>query len=182
LEWVEAAVFDDSGARLGPQSVGRLGVKASSVTTGYWNDSALTYRSQVDGFWLTGDLAYFDDAGFFYHVDRIPDAIRTEVGALYSLQTEELLMKHFPEILDCSVVGAPSGRGQHAGIACVRWRAGRERSDSVALRDFNAVLRREGLVELAACASATTVDIPLGSTGKVLKRQLREHFHRYFTA
>jgi acyl-coenzyme A synthetase/AMP-(fatty) acid ligase len=182
LEWVEAAVFGDDGRKLGTHSVGRLGVKAPSVTTGYWNDSALTFRTQIDGFWLTGDLAYRDEAGRFYHVDRVPDAIRTAAGPLYSLQTEELLMKHFPDILDCSVVGAPDGAGASAALACVRWRSGGERHPEAALAAFNAVLREQGLVELAAVESADDADIPLGSTGKVLKRELRELYKGYFTA
>jgi len=104
FEWAEVEVFDQHGQPTAPYQVGQLGVKAPSVTAGYWNDSVATERSRLNGYWLTGDLVYRNEAGLFYHVDRTPDKILTAGKDVYCLQTEELIMKHFEEFFDCNVV------------------------------------------------------------------------------
>ncbi len=73
----------------------------------------LTWRSQVRGYWLTGDLGYQDDAGRFYHLDRITDAIETNNGTFYSVLAEELLMRTCPEVSDCTIVGLPNDLFQY---------------------------------------------------------------------
>ena len=71
LDWVDATIINKNDQIAGVGEVGRLAVKAPSVTTGYWNDGVLTAKSRVRGYFLTGDLAYRDRDGYFYHVDRI---------------------------------------------------------------------------------------------------------------
>jgi acyl-coenzyme A synthetase/AMP-(fatty) acid ligase len=82
LEFVDAQVLGESGERLPANTVGRLGVRSPTLTAGYWNDSVLTFRSRLGGYWLTGDLVYKDDDGRFFHVDRTTDAIRTKDGTI----------------------------------------------------------------------------------------------------
>jgi acyl-coenzyme A synthetase/AMP-(fatty) acid ligase len=183
LEWASAAVLGEHGEILPPRVVGRLGVRAPSVTLGYWNDSLLTHQSQLAGYWLTGDLAYTDEEGRIYHVDRVPDVIRTSEGPLYTLASEELLLKHFAEFADCSIVGAPKGDGSFGGIVLVRLRAEQttERtSERALLGSINQVLDAKGWPRVAAALVVDAAEIPLGTTGKVLKRQLRERFAGLF--
>ncbi len=172
-DWVDAQVFGEGGERLGAGTVGRLGVRGPSVTSGYWNDSLLTYRTQLDGYWLTGDLVYKDEENRFYHVDRVPDLVTTAEGPLYSLETEELLMRHVPEIADCSVFDA--GGKAHA---LVRLRPEGARFTEAGLRArFNTVLSELKRPLLAQVDVVGTSKIPLGATGKVLKRELRDAYH-----
>ncbi len=180
LDWVDAAVLDDNGEALPPYRVGKLGVKSPTITPGYWNDSALTAKSQLGGYFLTGDLFYADEKGRFFHVDRIPDVIRTKDGVVYSLETEELLMKEFPAISDCTVVSAAVENGVGTALALVRLKKGESAATDKLLADFNQKLRSEGKNPLGAVVFADSPDIPLGPTGKVLKRELREHFREFF--
>lgn len=173
LEWVDATVLSDDGEKLAPYQVGRLGVKSPSITPGYWNDSLLTIRSTLDGYFLTGDLAYVDSKGRFFHVDRVPDKIATSSGVVYSLETEELLLKHFEILSDVTVVAGVSGTGEANAIAAVRLRRGKTANEKSLLEAFNAKLKelgKNGLVEVRLVALD---QIPLGPTGKVLKRELR---------
>jgi len=178
LEWVDAMVLGENGEKLPPYQVGRLGVKAPSITPGYWNDSLLTARSQLSGYFLTGDLFYRDELGKFYHVDRVPDRIQTEAGTVYSLETEEILLKNFKEIIDCTVVAATSTDQSRIAAAVVRLKKGSEREDDVLLTRFNEKLKEAGKNTLGLVRNVHLKDIPLGSTGKVLKRELREQLQR----
>ena len=174
VEWASATVLGDNGEELSPGCVGRLGVKAPSVTSGYWNDSLLTFRALVDGFWLTGDLAYRDEKGRYFHVDRVPDVIRTAAGPVYGLATEELLLKSLGAIADCTVFGVPRGDGYDAPVALVRARTAAWRDDAALLNAVNAVLDAKGWERMAAARLVGPEEIPLGTTGKVLKRVLRD--------
>jgi 3-aminoavenalumate diazotase len=170
--WVEATVLDPDGNELGPDQVGLLGVRAPSVTEGYWNDSANTYRSRLRGFWLTGDLAFRDERGAFYHVDRSVDSITTTDGPLYSLQTEELLLKRLRDIDDCVVIGIPDGDGHEAPVCLARSKT----AAADLLARANEVQGELGRPRLRALRVVDADDIPVGVTGKVLKAQLRRRY------
>ena len=176
LEWVDAQILSDDGRKLGSHQVGRLGVKAPSVTSGYWNNSLLTYRSRRAGYFLTGDLAYKDDEGRFFHVDRVPDVIKTSEGLIYGLKTEEFLMSKFPAIADCTVYGHRVGGGRQIPTINVRIRKESNlfgEPENLLLERFNQALDSAGLPELESLRLVARRDIPLGTTGKVLKRELR---------
>lgn len=173
LDWVEASVFSDEDKSLGPGKVGRLAVKAPSVTSGYWNDTALTMRSKIQGYFLTGDLAYYDEEGYFYHVDRIPDVIHTSRGPVYSLQTEEYLMSQFPFIIDCSVVKSHSRDNSEQAEVYLRCQNSDRYHGEELLKTFNTYLISCKLNPISKVTLVETSRIPLGTTGKVLKRQLR---------
>ena len=175
LEWVDAQILSESGEKLGPRQVGRLGVKAPSVTSGYWNNSVLTYRSRLSGYFLTGDLAYKDEDNRFFHVDRVPDAIQTARGPVYGLQLEEFLNSRFGDVIaDCSVFGTKAdGEEFSTAVALVRVRPARTAGSAELLTQFNLSLATEGLPQLTEVRLTAQPDIPLGTTGKVLKRILR---------
>jgi len=175
LEWVDAAVLSINGEKLKPYEVGRLGVKAPSVTSGYWNDSQLTYKSRLSGYFLTGDLAYFDNEGKFFHVDRIPDAINTADGVVYSLFSEELIMSQEEAISDCSVVAVPvNGTKLSSALALVTVRQGQTLDRDSLLKRCNTLLAEKGFNPLGGITVVQSKNVPLGTTGKVLKRELRE--------
>jgi len=175
FQWVDLEIFDHDGEPAAVGTVGRLGVRAPSVTVGYWNDSVATEKSRWNGYWLTGDLVYRDAAGFYYHVDRTADKILTHDRTLYSVQVEELVMKRFSEVFDCTAVGDYSSDGGisialaiepvHADIELAPL------ADAIA-RFFTAA----GLPSLGRIMMMEQ-DWNVGVTGKKLKRVIREHIN-----
>jgi acyl-coenzyme A synthetase/AMP-(fatty) acid ligase len=175
LEGVQAAVLDEVGAVVPDGTVGLLAVRTASRTPGYWNDPRLTASFELDGWWLTGDVARRDAEGRFYHLDRTVDVIDTATGPVYSLPLEEVLIADCDDlVLDCSVVGVPAEDGLRP-IAVVLLQAGTGDVTADAVLDrANQELANAGREQLAAVVIARTPDdLPLGPTGKVLKRELR---------
>ena len=171
--WVSARVFDDDGHLCPPGVVGRLGIKSPSVTVGYWNDSALTARSRIDGFFLTGDLVYRDETGRFFHVDRVTDAMKTPSGVCYSLLTEEYLLTLDDRVVDCVVVRGPAKDDGAVMPVAVAW--GVDMTGPAAaelLRTFNEGLGGRGMARLGGLYIVHPDFIPRGVTGKVLKGKL----------
>lgn len=171
----QAAVVDEDGNEVPDGTVGLLGVKTPSRTPGYWNNARMTSSFELNGFWLTGDVARRDANGRFYHLDRTVDVIDTAGGPVYSLPIEEVLLADCDEVVqDCSVVGVPNGAGL-VPVAVVRLQADAASwTREAVLGRANKELAAAGLAQLAAVRIASEpADFPLGPTGKVLKRELR---------
>ncbi|MGE5827588.1 MAG: class I adenylate-forming enzyme family protein [Micromonosporaceae bacterium] len=181
---IRAAVLDDDGNEVPDGTVGMLAVITPSRTPGYWRNPRLTASFELNGFWLTGDVARRDAEGNYYHLDRTVDVIDTAAGPVYSLPIEEILLADCADVIrDCSVVGVPGrpGEGQRP-IAIVQLQADATQwSAEAILERANKELATAGLAPLAhvdiACEPA---DFPLGPTGKVLKRELRTKFAKLF--
>ncbi|MFG2041126.1 class I adenylate-forming enzyme family protein [Dactylosporangium sp. NPDC048998] len=177
LEVVEhATILDEDGDELPDGTVGLLAVKTPSRTPGYWHNPRLTASFELNGYWLTGDVAYRDAEGDFYHLDRTVDVIDTLGGPVYSLPIEEVLLADCADVVrDCSVVGVPAPEGGQRPIAVVQLQADAEGwGEDAILEKANKELAGAGLASLAAVRVArVAADFPLGPTGKVLKRELR---------
>lgn len=171
----EFAVLRPDGSKAAVGEFGLIGVKGPTVTMGYWSDSDLTCRSKLAGYWLSGDVGYQDHEGTYFQVDRAVDVIGTDSATGYSVLMEELLLAEVPDILDCAVVA-----GRHFGrtvpVAVIISSATNVDLKST-LKQANAALRTAGYPELALLEVARNPgDLPVGVTGKVLKRQLRDRY------
>ncbi len=66
-----------------------------------------TFRTRLNGYYLTGDLLYRDAEGYYYHVDRASDAIDLGGGDwLYTALSEERILSRCADVRDCSVIAA----------------------------------------------------------------------------
>ena len=65
----------EEGKLLPPGEIGEIAVKGPQVMKGYWNRPEETEMTFADGWFLTGDLGYMDENGYFYVVDRKKDMI-----------------------------------------------------------------------------------------------------------
>lgn len=181
MRFAQAAVVSEDGDVLPPGKVGRLGVRSKSLTPGFWNDNVRWHQQWLGGYFLTGDLVYRDGGNNFYHLDRTTDAIRTNEGFVYSAYTEELLLSEYAEIRDCTVVGlADEGvefGWEDEGVAKTYMLLNLVEG-AITPEDptawVNAAMAKHGLPEVAGAVVVAEEAIPVGITGKVLKRILRE--------
>ena len=171
-EFAEAAVLTQTGEELPPGKPGLLGFRSPTVSPGYWNDSVNTYRFRLNGWFLTGDLAYRDDTGHYFHLDRIPDAVAGFDGPqLFTSLSEERILAALPEVLDCTVIIAQDN-GEYVADVLLELT-----SDAEDLDRTDAVKAAVG-TEVAAIIRKVTVvgadEVPVTVTGKVRKVALRE--------
>jgi acyl-coenzyme A synthetase/AMP-(fatty) acid ligase len=176
FEWVGVQIFGEDGRPVGVNEVGRLGVKSASVTSGYWQDAATTRKTLLDGYWLTGDLVFRDESGLYYHVDRTPDRTLIANRALYSCQLEELVLKHLPEVFDCTIV-CVSDPG-HEPVLAVAVEPVDSSCDPATLRErIQTLLAGKGM-RLPVRVELIAQGWNEGLTGKKLKRVIRDSFNR----
>lgn len=64
------------GKALGPNQEGELLVKGPQVMKGYYKRPEETEKSFMDGWFKTGDIAYYNDDGFFFITERLKELIK----------------------------------------------------------------------------------------------------------
>lgn len=97
----------DTGKSLGPNQAGEVCFKGPLVVPGYYkNYTATKEMFDEEGWLLTGDIAYYDDDGYVYIVDRLKELIKCNAFQVTPAELEALLLKH-PQIKDAAVIGIP---------------------------------------------------------------------------
>lgn len=104
----EIKVVDlETGKALGPNKKGELWVKSKIMTKGYYKNPQATKDTIDSEGWLhTGDLAYYDENGEFYIVDRIKEILKYRGYHVSPAEIENLLQTH-PNVVEAAVVGIP---------------------------------------------------------------------------
>ena len=166
-------VDTETGRQVPDGEVGMVAMKSPTLALGYWNDSASTFRTRLNGYYLTGDLMYRDEDGYFYHMDRVSDAVDLGGGWLYTALSEERILSSCADVRDCTVLAARGDDGKLIIEVLLLLTA-----DADADRD------RDGEIGTALGAAAgalprTIVTIPddeivMGPTGKVRKFLMRQ--------
>jgi acyl-CoA synthetase (AMP-forming)/AMP-acid ligase II len=119
----------------------------------------------------TGDVGRFDEDGFLILVDRRKDMIISGGFNVYPSDLEAVLLQH-PTVLEAAVVGAPSSEWGETPVAFVVAKSGHS-VDAAALRLW--VDARVGKTQRVS-AVYPVADLPRSPIGKVLKRELRDHW------
>jgi long-chain acyl-CoA synthetase len=163
----------EDGSRVMPAGeVGELVVSAPQQMTEYWNNPLETreaLRRAADGVvWLhTGDLAYQDEDGYVFLVDRKKDLIKTSGFQVWPREIEEVLTAH-PAVLEVGVAGIPEPIKGEVAKAWVVLKPG-QRATEDELRAYC----RERLTPYKVPAQiAFRTDLPKTMVGKILRRAL----------
>ncbi|MGW5731481.1 MULTISPECIES: long-chain-fatty-acid--CoA ligase [Streptomyces] len=170
---VEAAVADpeteDRIVLLAAGEVGEVVLRGHNVFAGYLDDPAATAAAVVDGWFRTGDLGVHDADGYLSIVDRKKDLIIRGGFNVYPREVEEILARH-PSVAQVSVLGLPDeARGEEICAAVVL------RPGAAATPEEIVAWAREHLGKHKYPRVVRLLDeLPLGPSGKILKRELKE--------
>jgi acyl-CoA synthetase (AMP-forming)/AMP-acid ligase II len=113
----EAKCVDAEGNALAANQIGELVVRGAPVIRGYLNRPEATAETIVDGWLHTGDVAYIDEDGFIYLVDRAKDMVLRGGENVYCAEVENALFHH-DAVAECVVFAVPDERlGEEVGAA-----------------------------------------------------------------
>lgn len=172
LPWpdTDAKIIDPgSGEELPQGQVGELAVKGPQVMLGYWNRPEETAATLKDGWLLTGDMAYMDEQGYFYIVDRKKDMIIAGGYNIYPREVEEVLFEH-PAIQEAAVVGVPDPyRGETVKAFIVK-----KKDQEITAEELNQFCRKRLAAYKVPRLYEFRDDLPKTMVGKVLRRHLQE--------
>jgi long-chain acyl-CoA synthetase len=165
---LEMRIVGDNGALQPSGQRGELQIRGTSIFRGYWNRPDAN-ADTFDGDWLkTGDVAYIDDEGFVFIVDRIKDMV-IRGGENIGCGAVEAAMVEHPDIVEAAVYAIPDERlGEEVGatIYC---------SGAVSLTELDGFLaERLARFEIPRYIHVSVDALPRTASGKILKRELRE--------
>ncbi|WP_410658224.1 long-chain-fatty-acid--CoA ligase [Amycolatopsis sp. lyj-112] len=154
--------------------VGEIVVRGHNVMAGYLNRPEATAAAIVDGWFRTGDLGSKDADGYLSLVDRKKDMILRGGYNVYPREVEEVLARH-PAIAQVAVVGVPDDRYGEEVCAVVIAR----QAPGVDLEAELIAWSKEHVAAYKYPRRVEFVDaLPLGPSGKVLKRELAARLAR----
>lgn len=165
--------IQDEGRELPLGQVGEVLVRCASTMLGYWKNPQATAEVLQDGWVHTGDIGYIDHDGFVFIVDRKKDMIISGGENIYSSEVESCLSRH-PSVASCVVIGIPHQLWGESVHAIVVLHEGMDTSSEAILQHC--------LESLTGYKCPRSIEfrtaLPLSSTGKILKTELREPYWR----
>lgn len=158
----------------GPTAVGELWCRGPNVMKGYWRNPKATAQTLTPDGWLkTGDVAYVDENGMFFIVDRIKELIKVKGNQVAPAELEALLLEH-PGIADAAVIGMPTEDGDEKPRAFVIRQVGPV-GEKLTEQDVKAFVENKVVRYKRLAGGVEFVDvIPKNPSGKILRRQLRD--------
>lgn len=165
---VDLKIVDEAGRELRANERGELLIRGVVVIEGYWNRPDANAETFFDGWLRTGDVAYLDDEGFLFIVDRIKDLVIRGGENIGCGEVEAALLEH-PLVREASVYGVPDERlGEEVGATYFSDAPLKETE----LRAF--LEERLARFKVPRYLRAHSKPLPRTASGKILKRDLRE--------
>jgi len=164
---VELQVVDDQGRVLPAGETGHLVARGGNVTLGYLDEPEETAAILHDGWLWTGDLAFRDGDGFFFHRGRSKEMLKIGGHRVSPVEIEHVIARH-PDVAEVAVIGVKHDLMGEVPAAFVVGRPGSQRSEAE-LRKFC----REHLPAYKVPARFTFVDsLSRNEAGKLLRAEL----------
>jgi fatty-acyl-CoA synthase len=171
----EIKLTDDAGARL-PQdgeTFGRLKIKGPHIVGRYFRNEGGEILDE-EGFFDTGDVATIDPDGYMQITDRAKDVIKSGGEWISSIEIENIATGH-PKAFMAAVIGAAHPKWDERPLLLVKLKDGETATPEEFLRFLDGKIARWWMPDAVEFVD----EIPLGATGKIDKKVLRQRFAGY---
>ena len=125
IKLTEVKITDDEGNTVPAGVTGELNVKTPILMQGYYKDQAQTRAAFRDGWFLTGDLAWYDEDGYYWFVARKKDIIRKRGENISGAELDRVIGNH-PAVLEAAALPVPSDLGEDDILIAVLLREGKQ--------------------------------------------------------
>ena len=166
---LELRIVDDEMNDVEPGKPGEIVVRGPSVTPGYFEDAEANEALFRGGWHHTGDVAYRDEHGWLYFLDRKKDMIKTGGENVSSQEVEEAIAQH-PGVAEVAVIGMPDPYWIEKVVACVVPMPGVQLTEQELLAHARSRLANFRVPKQIFILK----EFPKNPSGKVLKRILRQ--------
>ncbi|ROO36774.1 AMP-binding protein [Salinisphaera orenii] len=167
LPGTDVSIRDDEGHELPAGEPGELCVRGPQVMPGYWDKPEENEETFFGDFLRTGDVANYDEQGFFYIVDRKKDMILVSGFNVYPNEIEDVVAQH-PKVLEAACVGIPDDRsGEVVKVFVVK------KDDGLTENELIDFCRKELTGYKVPKQVAFIDELPKSNVGKILRKELR---------
>lgn len=166
---VEIQIRDSDGNKLAKNTEGEICIAGPGIMKGYLNRPEETKEVFWGRWFRSGDVGYLDDQSYLYIVDRIKELIITGGENVSPREIEEILYERH-EIEECAVIGLPDKEYGERVVAYIVPRLD-QTIDPIELKAYLKIHLSPFKVPKEFIA---VTDLPKSSSGKLLKRTLKE--------
>ncbi|CAN5269964.1 N/A [soil metagenome] len=153
-------------------SYGRLMVKGPTIAGAYFrSDESILDK---EGFFDTGDVATVDEYGFMQITDRAKDVIKSGGEWISSIDIENIAVGH-PKVELAAVIGAAHPKWDERPVLLVKLKPGETQDKQEHLDFLVGKIAKWWMPDDVVFVD----DIPLGATGKVDKKLIRDRMKDY---
>ena len=166
---LELKVINENGDEVATGERGELLIRGTTIFKEYWNRPDANQETFVNGDWMrTGDVAYLDDEGYLFIVDRIKDLVIRGGENIGCGEVEAALLEH-PSIQEVSVYAVPDDRlGEEIGATIFA-------AEIIEQSELNQFLsERIAKFKIPRFLHQEDKPLPRTASGKILKRELRD--------
>ncbi|MCI0689618.1 MAG: AMP-binding protein [Sporichthyaceae bacterium] len=163
---VEIRLVDEAGEPVADGDPGEIQIRGPNLFSGYWPDGS--DGPGPDGWWSTGDVAYADEDGDLFLVDRRKELVLVSGFNVYPREVEDVLLSH-PDVLEAAVVAIAHPTTGEAVKAFVVPRPGTRVLPEQVIAHCEPRLARFKRPTIVAVVD----ELPHSATGKVAKARLR---------
>ncbi len=180
----DVILVDEDGNEVGANKEGEICIKLKEnepivgLFIGYYNDDMANEYALRGGLYHTGDVAFYDEDGFFWYVGRKDDIIKSSGYRIGPFEVESVLIEH-PAVLECGVVGVfDEVRGQLVKANVVLTKDFKPSEElSKELKDFvkkkTAPYKYPRIIEFMDA-------LPKTISGKIKRNVLRNEHNKFF--
>ena len=167
-------VIDDDGNVLGPGEQGQIAIKRPDpiMFLGYWQRPDATEEKYIGDWMTTGDQGMIDADGYISFVGRDDDVITSAGFRIGPGEIEDCLLRH-PAVRLAAAVGKPDELRTEIVKAFIVLNDGYEQTPDLE-KDLAAFVRKHLSAHEYPREIAFIEEMPLTTTGKVIRRLLRE--------
>jgi long-chain acyl-CoA synthetase len=166
---VEVKCFDENDNEVPRGERGEVVIRGTNVMKGYYKRPDATAEAFRNGWFHSGDIGIMDEEGYLAIVDRKKDMILRGGYNVYPRELEEVIITH-PAISLCAVIGVSDERLGEEVKAFVVLNQGAELSED----EFITWCKGQFAANKYPRYVEFRDSLPIGGTGKIFKRALRE--------
>ena len=155
------------------KTYGRLMIKGPTIAGGYFKGEGGDILDH-EGFFDTGDVATIDEHGFMQITDRAKDVIKSGGEWISSIEIENIAVGH-PKVELAAVIGVAHPKWDERPLLVLKLKPGQSGEPQEFLSFLEGKIAKWWMPDAVAFVD----DIPLGATGKIDKKVVRERFKDY---
>jgi len=168
LPGFEMRIVDTDRRELSSGEVGEIAIRGKGVTPGYYNLAQDTEEAFRNGWFLTGDIGYQDQDGYYFVTDRKKEIIIKGGFNISPREVEDVLLRH-PVVKEAAVIGRKKGEREEV-VAFVATR------EAISAKELISHCRQYLSRFKVPDAICFMESLPMTVTGKVLKKELIDDY------
>jgi acyl-CoA synthetase (AMP-forming)/AMP-acid ligase II len=164
-------VVNEKGEDVKRGEVGEIIYRSPTVMKEYYRDEGKTSAVFREGWFYSGDLGYFDEAGELIVVERKGEVISVGAEKIYPHEIEKILEEH-PKIEHACLIGVPDKTYGKIPRAVIQLKEGEKATEEEIIewcKDKMAGFKRPRSIIF-------TRELPLSPVGKVLRREIEKKY------